>query len=297
MVLKCKRFDGKTWGDFGYELLKGKDSEKQEEFLKACRAGKNAFLEYINRHLLSCTNSVIDGDIVNFKYKFSEKEFLHPPEDTQEIIWNAFEYVHEEMKYHCGFWGYMVISMIKNDSIKPEYFASNLNGVNETGISVIDHALESHDKETVDGCVRRVLRSMCNPAPRRSKRIVFYDFSLGKAYWRWHWSQEMSELVELEFKQILKILNENYYGKFSEKMHSGKSYISSKNVLGGLLLYLKQVDKQKITGEQLGKIIDKISYLSAWKAIEIQEHKLNQKEIEAISAIVLKEKPTISRED
>ncbi len=268
--------------DFGKNLLEEKSSEKKRNFLRICKSEKNDFSDYMDENLLFREDSIIGKDHIVFEHQFTEKEFLYPPKDTQQIIWNTFRQVPDEIMSCCGFWGYMIINMIKGGYIKQEYLASKLNGVTETGIYVIDEALKSSNEKMIDACARRILRSMCNPAPR-GKRILFNDFYLGKVYWRWRWSQKMSEFIDLEFEQILEILNENYYAAFSAKMHTGKSYISSRNVLGGLLLYLDQAKSEEITNKQLGKIIDKISYLSAWKAIEAQTPNLNQEEIQKIS--------------
>ena len=148
-------------------------------------------------------------------------------------------------------------------------------------------------KKTIDGCVRRILRSMCNPAPR-GKRIVFNDFCLGKSYWRWAWAEKMCDPTGLSFKDILKILSDKYYATLSEKMHSGKSCISSDKVFGGLLLYLKSVKSNKMGGGKLRKIIDRLSYLSAWKAIEVQPAEMNKKEIADIVKFGIKNEPTRS---
>lgn len=281
-MTEYKKFDEKAWTDFGKNLLKEKDSEKQETFLRICKSKKSDFLDYMDEHLLSREDSIIGTEHLVFEHQFTEREFRYPPKDTQQIIWNTFREVPDEILSCCGFWGYTILNMIQDGYIKQEYLASNLNGVTETGIYVIDEALRSSNEKTIDECVRRILRSMCNPEAR-GKRIIFNDFYLGKAYWRWRWSEKMSEFIDLEFEQILEILDEKYYGAFSGKMHTGKSYISSRNVLGGLLLYLKKAKNEKMTGKQLEKLIDKISYLSAWKAIEVQEPKLNQKEVQKIS--------------
>ena len=281
-MTEYKKFDEKAWMDFGKNLLKKEGTEKKKNFLRICKSGKNDFLDYMDEHLLSGEDSIIGKDRIVFEHRFTEREFLYPPKDTQQIIWNTFREVPDEIMSCCGFWGYTMLNMIQGGYIKPEYLASKLNGVTETGIYALDAALKSSNEKTIDDCARRILRSMCNPAPR-GKRILFKDFYLGKVYWRWNWSQKMSEFIDLDFGQILSILNENYYEAFSSKMHTGKSYISSRNVLGGLLLYLNQAKSKKITNKQLEKIIDKISYLSAWKAIEAQKPNLNQKEIQEIS--------------
>lgn len=277
-----KKFEEKAWMDFGKSLLEEKGSEKTKTFLWICKSKKNDFLDYMDEHLLSRENSTTGKDHMLFEHRFTEREFLHPPRDTQQIIWNTFREVPDEILYSGGFWGCVILKMIEGGYIKQEYLAAKLNGVTETGNYAIDEALKSSDETMIDKCARRILRSMCNPAPR-GKRILFNDCHLSKVYWRWHWSHKMSEFIDLELEQILEILDENYYATFSEKMHTGKSYISYRNVLGGLLLFLDQAKTKKITNTKLGNIIDKLSYLSAWKAIEEQRPNLNQQEIKEIS--------------
>lgn len=277
-MTEYKKIDEATYSDFGESLLSNKGSDKQIEFLQACRNGKDDFINYLNEKLLSNKEAVIKGKDISFYHKFNEAEFRFPPKDTQEIIWDTFNKIPQENMTFCGFWGSAVIDMIKCDCIKPDYLASNLNGVNETGIYMLDSAINSDDNKEVDECVRRVLRSMGNSAPR-GKRIVFNDFYLGKAYWRWNWADKMSKEISLSFEEILKIFDETSYTDFSAKMHSGKSYISQTNTLGGLLLFLKE---DNLKGK-LEKVINKISYLSAWKAIEFQSPELNKKEIQIIA--------------
>ncbi len=283
-MTEYKRLDEKAWLEFGKNLLTEKGSEKQKEFLQVYRAGKEDFLEYMREHLLSCKDNVINGEHIAPKHKFAEREFIHPPKDTQQVIWNVFKDVPDEMMVYCGFWANTIIGMIDDGRIGPDYLAAELNGVTKTGIYMIDEALKSGDEKIIDDRVRRILRSMCNPAPR-GKRIVFNDFYLGKAYWRWHWATRMSKHIKLEFEEILKVLDEKCYAAFAAKMHTSKSYISSQNTLGGLLLFLKQEQQEnkKITETKLKKVIDQLSYLSAWKAIEMQKPNLTQIEIQKIS--------------
>ncbi|MDD9819944.1 MAG: hypothetical protein OXR07_03590 [Nitrospira sp.] len=296
MITEYKRIEEKAWLEFGKRLIKkvdaadqGDASEKQKNFLRICQSEKGSFLEYMDDQLLSREGSIIGENEVAFAYRLTEREFLYPPQDTQKKIWETFKDLPVETRYSCGFWGYVIVRMIKDGQIEPRYLASGLNGRTATGAYMIDSALKSNDMEKINERVRRILRSMCNPAPR-GKRVVFYDFYLGKAYWRWCWSHKMSSVIDLKFEQILKVLDEDYYGAFAEKMHSGRSCISSQNVLGGLLLYLNEASGKKLTSEQLKEIIDKVSYLSAWKALEMQKPASNKKEIEAIAAIVLKRK-------
>jgi len=283
-MTEYKKFDEKTWLDFGKAILAEKGSETQREFLRACRAGKDGFLQYVS-DIYPVGDNVTGERDVDFRYKFSEGEFRHIPMGTQQIIWNSFKDIPAEDVSSCGFWGHIVITMICNNSIEPEYLASRLNGDTDTGSYVIDQALQSNDEKLTDDCARRILRSLCNPAPR-GKRIVFNDFYLGKAYWRWRWSERMSGVIDVQRDDILEILDEDYYGAFSGKMHTGRSYISAERVFGGLLLYLDGTNKKSISGKMLGKIIDRISHLSAWKAIEIQSPSLNKKEIQTISKVL-----------
>ncbi|MDD9860024.1 MAG: hypothetical protein OXU40_06205 [Nitrospira sp.] len=295
MITEYKRIEEKAWLEFGKSLLEKADadpsdaSETQKDFLQICQFGKDSFLEYMNEHLLSSESSTIGKNEVAFAYRLSEREFLYPGRETQKEIWYTFKDLPAETMYCCSFWGYVIVRMIKDGRIDPLYLASGLNGRDKTGAYMVGDALKSNDRKQIDNCVRRILRSMCNPAPR-GKRVVFDDFCLGKAYWSCFWSHKMSSVIGLKFEQIREVLDKDYYGAFAGKMHSGLSYISSQNVLGGLLLYLKEARGKKPTSKQLEEIIDKVSYLSAWKAIEIQGPASNQKEIKEISATVLNRK-------
>ena len=270
------RLDEKVWGDFGKKLKKNKGSEEQKEFLAACRAGKEEFLTYLEHNGLA--DSVSDGESVSLTHKFTEREFVYPPHDTQKKIWETFKGLPDEITCKCGFWAYVIIEMIEEGYIQPSYLASALNGADNTGSYMIDNALASDDAGKIDGRARRILRSMCNPAPR-GKRIVFNDFYLGKTYWRWRWADKISDIMKPD--RILKILDEKYYAGFSARMHSGKSYISSENIFGGLLLFLEK--NREVGDKKLKAIIDQIGYLSVWKAIEAQDPESNQKEIEKIA--------------
>jgi hypothetical protein len=277
-----RKLDEMAWNEFGKWLLKNKGSDEQISFLQSCRNGKSDFLNYLEENLLNNKDVIIEGQGVFFNHKFTEAEFRFPPVDTQEIIWDIFGGIDRANMGHCGFWGNIIINMIKYDCIRPDYLASNLNGVNETGIYMLDSAMSSDDDKKIDKCVRRILRSMGNPAPR-GKRIVFNDFYLGKAYWRWNWANKMSNEISLSFQEILNTLDEKGYTEFYQAMHTGggKSYISQTNILGGLLLFLNKNPETLV--ENIKKIINTISYLSAWKAIEVQSPELNRKEIELIA--------------
>jgi hypothetical protein len=281
-----KRIDERVYLKFGKNLSQeGKEKkvlDNQIEFLQACRDGKDSFLQYLDENLLNEEGSMVNSKGIFFNHKFTEVEFRFPPVDTQEVIWNTFKNVSKQNMSSCGFWGAVIIDMIKHDCITPDYLASNVNGVNETGVYMLDSALNSNDGKKIDDLVRRVLRSIGCPPAGRGKRLIFSDFYLGKAYWRWCWSNKMSNEISLSFNEILNTLDEKGYAAFSEKMHSKKSYISHTNVLGGLLLFLNKNPSTLVKNTE--KIIDNISYLSIWKAIEIQSPELNQVEIENIAS-------------
>jgi len=285
-MTEYKRIDERTYLKFGKRLSQeGKDKEvlnTQIEFLQACRDGKDIFLQYLDENLLNEKDVMVGRKSVFFDHKFTEAEFRFPPMDTQKVIWNAFKNVSKQNMSSCGFWGVVIINMIKYDCITPDYLASNVNGVNETGIYMLDTVLNSNDGKKIDDCVRRILRSMGCPPAGRGKRIIFNDFYLGKAYWRWNWSNKMSNQIGLSFEEILNTLDEKGYAKVSEKMHSQKSYISQTNTFGGLLLFLNKNPSELV--KNIEKIIDNLSYLSIWKAIEIQAPELNQIEIENIAS-------------
>lgn len=285
-MTEYKKFSEQPWKKFGTDILREKGSEKQKEFLRSCKSGKDTFLEYVS-NIYPVGDSITGNQKIDFKRKFSESEFINPPSDTQQVIWDAFNSISDEEAVSCGFWGYVVITMINDDCIQPKYLAAQQNSINKTGEHMIDEALKSQDSGKIDSCARRILRSMCNSAPR-DKRIVFNDFHLGKTYWRWCWAQRMSKSISLEFEKILEIFDEKYYAELAAKMHSGMSFISAENIFGGLLLYLNEVnsvgdENKKMKPGALVKIINRISYLSAWKAIEVQKPIINKEEIQQIA--------------
>ncbi len=284
-MINYERIDESIWINFGKNLSQeGKDKiviDEQIEFLQVCRSGKTDFLNYLQEKLLNDEEAIIGGKNVLFDHKFTEAEFRFPPKDTQKIIWDTFSKIDRENMTLCGFWGNIIIDMIKKNCIKPDYLASNLNGVNETGVYMLDSVIASDDGKKIDYYVRRILRSMGCPPAGRGPRIIFNDFYLGKAYWRWNWANKMSNEIDLNFDEILNTLDEKGYTEFSEAMWSGNSYISQTNTLGGLLLFLNKNPETLV--KNIKKIIKTISYLSAWKAIETQSPELNKQEIEIIA--------------
>jgi len=274
-----EKLDEGIWIEFGKELLNKEAQEERLEFLRACREGKESFLQYLKDHLLNREGCVVDGESVNFKYRFSEREFSSPPLDTQEAIWETFKDISDEEKMKCGFWGFIVIQLIKSDLIEPYYLARyRKDKKDKAGLHNLEKTIKYNDDKEIDSCIRRVLNSMGNKSPRGSARVLYDNFSLGRAYWNYHWANQMGKVIELNVKEILRIFkNIGSYSEFSEKMFSGKSYISHENVLGGLLLFLKD---NRVKGKNfLKEIIDNIAFISAWKAIEAQSPEQNRKEI------------------
>jgi hypothetical protein len=151
-MTEYKKIDESAWYTFGKTLLSNKGADEQIEFLQACRNGKEDFLKYLDEKLLN--ENKIKGETTTFNHKFTEAEFRFPPRDTQEIIWDVFDKITRENMGSCGFWGYVIVQMIQGDCIAPNYLASNLNGVNETGIYMLDSAITSDDNKKVDDCVR-----------------------------------------------------------------------------------------------------------------------------------------------
>ena len=170
--LGTQRLDSKLWNNFGNRLLEGKDLNTQTEFLEACKS-KDSFLKYINDELQ--IEKLEFGSSVGFDYLFTEAEFCSPPEDTQKTIWqtfNQFNLSRHDMSDVC-FWGRVMLDLIDKSSFKPEWLAANSNSASEEGVYSIDSALKSQEEKKLDKCVRRILRSLCNPKPR-GKRIVFF---------------------------------------------------------------------------------------------------------------------------
>ena len=276
-MVHYKKLDEWIWQQFGKELLDKDDQERRLEFLRACIGGKKSFLQYLKDHLFNRDGCVVDGETIDLDYKFdTEENFLSPSENAQKIIWETFKDISDEEKMKSGFWGFVVIQLIESDLIEPYYLARTKDNL---GLYNLYIAINSNDKEEIDFCIRRILNSMGNRWTRGS-RVLYDNFGLGRAYWNYHWANQMEEVIGLSANEILKVLKGiGDYSIFAAKMSSWKSYISHENILGGLLLFLK--DNQLKSG-QLGKIIDKLSYISAWKAIEAQSPEQNCKEVAQI---------------
>ena len=279
---EAQRFclNSESWADFGQRLLTKNDASTQIEFLEACRS-RDSFSAYIS-NTLKPKNLNFDTSIF-FDHRFTQNEFFSPPEDTQKLIWDTFnQYPHEFMSDNC-FWGGIMLELIDNCDFEPAWLAAN-NG--EDGDYSIDMALKSPENiKSIDNCVRRILRSMCHPRPR-GKRVVYFDFPLGKSWWRYYWANKMSEHISVDFERILEIMDPSIYQALVERMHSSRSYISFPNVFGGMLLFLDEIP-DSVNHKDIGKIANHLAYLIIWNSIEIQEPKLICKQISLVSRLII----------
>ncbi len=267
--------DKQKWRDFGKALIKSPGSEEQKNFLELSQDNKSE--EFI-RHLEEKLGCKV-GEDCKLKHTFSESEFRYPTEETSQLIWDTYASDHPTYTAKCGFWAYQIFAMIKAGYIQPSYLASNINASNETGIYTIEAAIKSEKSEKIDTVVRRILRSMCNEAPR-DQRIIYKDFYIGCAYWLYQWSKDLEEhLPDMNDRQIRAILSAKYFGIFTEKMWSGKSYIGQIRILAGFVLFLQEKQNRQLS---VKNIIDQLAYLSVWKSIELQEPKLNKIEFDKI---------------
>ena len=262
--------DSKLWNDFGDRLLQKNDVTRQKKFLAACTS-RDIFLKYL-RSELQTDNFGFDS-LIRFDYQFTESEFFSPPEDTQKTIWERFNKFNLSpicMSDEC-YWGRVMLDLIERGKIEPEWLAANSSNTSE-GAQLIDHALKSHKEKEIDTCVRRILRSLCNPRPR-GRRVIYSDFPISRSWWRYYWAHWMSDHLELELERILEILESSIYHMLAERMHSGRSFISFPNIIGGLLLFLDKA-QEPINTDALRQITNKIAYLIIWKALEMQNPSL-----------------------
>ncbi len=284
-----KRYPRQEWYNFGKDITERPGEDKQRDFLKACLS-RGAFLAYMNDHLPT-DNIDGDGALGNFDHQFTELEFVEPPLDpTQKYIWEAFGPAeaggNEELYADCCFWGVVVREMVERGLVDASWLAAGASDTHDdAGRDNIENALSAEGEDaakTMDDCVRRVLRSMCNPRPRGA-RIVFNDFPLGKSWWRWRWAERMAGLLNIEREDILEqALGSSNYAIIAAKMHSGRSYLSADNVFGGLILFLRGPQGMQLPGKRLGKIIDELAAQSAWQAIELRAPTENQDEFERL---------------
>ena len=292
------RLENEPWKNLGDRLVKPKEkgTPEQRDFLKACQS-KSSFLAYMSENGISLQTHY-PGENICLDYRFTENEFLHPEASTtQKKIWETFKGIDKETASDDRFWALVVLDLIDKDKIHPAYLAlKKANSEEGTGLARIEEALNRVEQEgtndeatnkEIDSCVRRILRSLCHPKPRSTRRLLFYDFSLGATWWRWHRAEQMSDLLKIDAKEIRSILSERYYGTIAERLYSGKSYLGSENVFGGLLLFLNEKNAEMATRQatenaKIKDIINALAYVSAWKAIELQTPEGNKAEIHRI---------------
>ncbi len=279
-----KRYPKQEWHDFGKRVLlsKGGTEQAQREFLEAC-CSKEEFLEYMDDYL---PVDSIEGcsALGDFDYRFSEHEFIEPPPTTQKEIREGFALAdgggNEELYADVCFWGVVMREMVERGLVQASWLAANASDTHdEAGLSNIEDALSAEDDASAkarDRCVRRILRSLCNPEPRGA-RVVFDDFPLGKSWWRLHWAERMAELLGIGRDDILQILTGPRYAIIAEKMHSGRSYLSPENVFGGLILFLRE--EESLPAGDLPRVIDALAAQSAWRAIELRSPKENRDDL------------------
>ena len=279
---KWRRYSTKSWHDFGEKLLKVKGRQDQKTFLYACRS-KDDYLQYIDENIP--LESIERGDIfANFQHRFAPREFADPPPDIQKVIWESIPIdmigTEEPFTDPC-FWGLVVRDMVESEQIDPSCLAASRSDQgDDAGSDNIDNALDKDASErTIDGCVRRILRSMCHESPR-GKRVVFDDFPLGKSWWRHRWASRMARLLPIDREAILDhLLTVRNYDVIAAKMHSSRSYISPDSVFGGLLSFLHGA---QVSRADLMRIIDELAFQSAWQAIELRSAEENKGEIAKI---------------
>jgi len=284
MIKLPKRIIEKEWMKFGRDLLQRYNSDALEEqikFLQACRDGNKSFLDYLEP-LLSNSNNLTGKDSSYVDIRLTEKEFRNPPEDTQEEIFDNFkDYPSETLSYN-GFWAYLIINLIRNNAIQSSFLAANTGNNNQSGLTCLDYALnENADELLVDATVRRVLRSMCNPAPRGARR-VFNDFVLGSSFWRWNFASRVSKSLEKNLELVLNTLSVDMFGQISDALYANDSWLSHKNVLSGVVLFREKYDS--ISVKSFMSYVKRLRYMSAWKAIEIQTPKDNFDDLVLIKA-------------
>lgn len=284
-----RRYRRQEWYDFGKLLLQQRGGREQREFLEACRCREN-FIGYMSERL---PMDEIEGEsaLADFDYQFEELEFIEPPmEPAQKYLWDAFRPVDrdggEEIYADGCFWGVVVREMVERDLVEAPWLAVNVGDTHpDAGLTNIEEALEvegDNAAKAVDDCIRRILRSMCNPAPRGA-RIVFNDFPLGRSWWRWHWAERMAEFLGIERDDILQlILTGAHYELIAAKMHSGLSYLSPESVFGGLILFLQDRRDAPLPRKRLRKVIDELARQSAWRAIELRPPAENRDDLERL---------------
>ncbi|MDA3052488.1 hypothetical protein OFO01_03395 [Campylobacter sp. JMF_01 NE2] len=253
-----------SFGGLKY-FAKGKNENinvaKAHEFLNAFKS-KEKFLNYFKFSDLDFTYSVgfdraiSEEEFANLNFRFGKQIFTN----LQSQNFTEFDALNEKI------WLYLNVELIKNDFVKPEYFANSIRK-KITGKENLKLALDSKNQEIIKDVVRQILRNLYGATELRGKKGIYQEISLAMAWWRYYIANEVAKNTKLEIEEIYKYftINTSNYKELVMRMSGNLTIIADENIRNALITFL--LSAEKFTGENLKAVIKKIGIESAWRLI------------------------------
>lgn len=242
------------------ELQKLKDEEKYL-FLKSL-LDKEEFLDFIE--------VFVEEDYkvkFNPSFKLSEFEFQYIPMDFYKEIYDHLKFNELDASNYKN-WFYVNLEAVKNDIIKPYYFAFSKK--NKEPLRNITRALreyEKGEKKFFYEIFRAVLRRMFGMIKERGRKGIFQDVPFSIAWWKYHLF-----LISLEYvnnEKILEFLYEKatFYNQLVEKMGFTLTVLADRKLLAALLDYAAYNGVKK----ELVKDVAMVSSIRSFGALNVDE--------------------------
>ena len=238
MMTSFKELSDSDYTRLRKKLLRERGSEHQREFLRVVRQTDD-FLK-----VLSALPTVGSTEAVVLPHPLTESEFKDPPPDAEHMLYSAWSGVSPAVACRSTFWAHVTLEHIRNGRIESVYLAAN-GGNLPGGAERIDFALE--DKTTkaaqsVDACVRTVLRRLGGLPEVRGNRSVYVDCPFARAWWRERMVEQASsgdEELAAHVRSVIRI-HQTYWEKLVDRIVFRNSTFGSINIRNAFVRALAQ---------------------------------------------------------
>ena len=268
-----KHFDKGQYTALRKELLKRKGSVFQQNFIKAALSNEK-FIDLVRNRV----NSKEGNEIPVLKEQLTENQYKDPPEDTEDMIYDAWKMIPPEYTCSVSFWGEVTLSHIENGCIDAYFLAAN-GGSLPGGRERIEKSLSSMGSNTdVDSCVRTILRRMSGLPEARGNKTQYVDCPFSRAWWRKYLLEEIVEATNLpsdKFRAILH-LSQTYWESLVSLVVSRNSILGSSKVRYALIWVLADIleedpNSKLLQTSALARLCRLLGVRCAWQELGILE--------------------------
>ena len=228
---------------------------KQKKFVKLFTARDNQpFLTHFD-HLLRDEN--LEVEVSYPKTELTEKELTEPPRDTEQANYSRLAHLSPRVAAMHSFWTAYQVELVRRNIIQPSFLAAKTGG-SGTGKERIEKALAEKKKskvrrgQSLDDCVRTILRQFGGLPEVRGKVSLFVDCKLARSWWRGYFIQqflqafnEHDRTTELEESvwDLLRLTS----APWDELLSYGLRKLTSINYPSVRTAFIKSLLKQQLT--------------------------------------------------